>query len=200
MALAKAPTSHSRRKSGWRSSSRTAGRSFRRCVSGEFIGPHAIVADIAAANEESPEEVDEAPSSDAGQPCRPRHRLRRRAAQAAWPAKTVRFIVPFAPGGGTDTVSRLICDQLGRTFGQQFVVDNKGGAGGNIGTRRARARGARRLHDRADHGGEPHAQPDALHQAALRSRQGHRRRSRGSRCCRTCSACRSRCRPATSPS
>jgi len=56
------------------------------------------------------------------------------AAQAQWPAKTVRFIVPFAPGGGTDTVSRLICDQLGRIFGQQFVVDNKGGAGGNIGT------------------------------------------------------------------
>ena len=56
------------------------------------------------------------------------------AAQPAWPAKTVRFIVPFAPGGGTDTVSRLICDQLARTFNQQFVVDNKGGAGGNIGT------------------------------------------------------------------
>jgi tripartite-type tricarboxylate transporter receptor subunit TctC len=56
------------------------------------------------------------------------------AAQGAWPNKTVRFIVPFAPGGGTDTVSRLICDQLGRAFGQQFVVDNKGGAGGNIGT------------------------------------------------------------------
>jgi tripartite-type tricarboxylate transporter receptor subunit TctC len=55
-------------------------------------------------------------------------------AQGQWPAKTVRFIVPFAPGGGTDTVSRLICDQLGRSFGQQFVVDNKGGAGGNIGT------------------------------------------------------------------
>src|SRR5260221_4610898 len=55
-------------------------------------------------------------------------------AQAAWPAKTVRFIVPFAPGGGTDSVSRLICDQLSRKLGQTFVVDNKGGAGGNIGT------------------------------------------------------------------
>src|SRR5215216_4055634 len=49
-------------------------------------------------------------------------------AQAQWPAKTVRFIVPFAPGGGTDTVSRLICDQLGRSFGQQFVVGNIGTA------------------------------------------------------------------------
>ena len=54
--------------------------------------------------------------------------------QAAWPAKTVRFICPFAPGGGTDTVSRLICDQLTKLLGQQFVVENKGGAGGNIGT------------------------------------------------------------------
>lgn len=55
-------------------------------------------------------------------------------AQAPWPAKTVRFICPFAPGGGTDTVSRLMCDQLTRLLGQQFVVENKGGAGGNIGT------------------------------------------------------------------
>jgi len=60
--------------------------------------------------------------------------LRLARAQAAWPAKPVRFVVPFAPGGGTDTVSRLICDHLGRTFNQSFVVDNKGGAGGNIGT------------------------------------------------------------------
>ena len=55
-------------------------------------------------------------------------------AQAPWPNKTVRFICPFAPGGGTDTVSRLICDQLARILGQTFVVENKGGAGGNIGT------------------------------------------------------------------
>jgi tripartite-type tricarboxylate transporter receptor subunit TctC len=60
--------------------------------------------------------------------------LRLARAQAAWPAKPVRFIVPFAAGGGTDTVSRLICDHLGKTFNQSFVVENKGGAGGNIGT------------------------------------------------------------------
>jgi tripartite-type tricarboxylate transporter receptor subunit TctC len=55
-------------------------------------------------------------------------------AQSPWPNKTIRFIVPFAPGGGTDTSSRLICDQLSRLLGQQVLVDNKGGAGGNIGT------------------------------------------------------------------
>lgn len=55
-------------------------------------------------------------------------------AQSAWPSKTVKFICPFAPGGGTDTVSRLICDQLSKILGQTFVVENKGGAGGNIGT------------------------------------------------------------------
>ncbi|MFO1163350.1 MAG: tripartite tricarboxylate transporter substrate binding protein [Reyranellaceae bacterium] len=57
-----------------------------------------------------------------------------RANETSWPTRTVRFICPFAPGGGTDTVSRLLCDQLARRFGQQFVVDNKSGAGGNIGT------------------------------------------------------------------
>ena len=57
-----------------------------------------------------------------------------RAQAAGWPNKTVRFICPFAPGGGTDTVSRLICDQLTKLLGQQFIVENKGGAGGNIGT------------------------------------------------------------------
>src|SRR5829696_6727386 len=55
-------------------------------------------------------------------------------AQAAWPTRTVRFIVPAAPGGGNDIVSRVICDQLSQRFGKPFVADNKGGAGGNIGT------------------------------------------------------------------
>jgi tripartite-type tricarboxylate transporter receptor subunit TctC len=54
--------------------------------------------------------------------------------QGAWPNKTVKFICPFAAGGGTDTVSRLMCDQLSKALGQTFVVENKGGAGGNIGT------------------------------------------------------------------
>ena len=58
----------------------------------------------------------------------------RQARAEAWPTKSVRFIVPFPPGGGTDTVGRIIADQLGRALGQTFVIDNKGGAGGTMGT------------------------------------------------------------------
>ena len=52
---------------------------------------------------------------------------------AAWPAKTVRLIIPFTPGGSTDFQGRILCDWLGRYFGQQFVIDHKPGAGSNIG-------------------------------------------------------------------
>jgi tripartite-type tricarboxylate transporter receptor subunit TctC len=52
---------------------------------------------------------------------------------ANWPAKTVRLIIPFTPGGSTDFQGRILCDWLGRHFGQQFVIDHKPGAGSNIG-------------------------------------------------------------------
>jgi tripartite-type tricarboxylate transporter receptor subunit TctC len=52
---------------------------------------------------------------------------------AGWPAKTVRLIIPFTPGGSTDFQGRILCDWLGRHFGQQFVIDHKPGAGSNIG-------------------------------------------------------------------
>ncbi len=51
----------------------------------------------------------------------------------SWPARTVRIILPFAPGGGTDTVARLLAGKLTEQIGGTYVVENRGGSGGLIG-------------------------------------------------------------------
>jgi tripartite-type tricarboxylate transporter receptor subunit TctC len=55
-------------------------------------------------------------------------------AAESYPAKPVRFIVPFPPGGGTDGLARVLGAKLSELWGQQVIVDNRGGAQGNIGT------------------------------------------------------------------
>jgi tripartite-type tricarboxylate transporter receptor subunit TctC len=55
-------------------------------------------------------------------------------AQQDWPTKPVKIIVPFAPGGGSDFIARYIARRLSEELKQPFIVDNKPGAGGNIGT------------------------------------------------------------------
>jgi len=58
-------------------------------------------------------------------------------AQADYPNKPVKIIVPFPPGGTSDMMGRLIAEELGKQLKQAFIVDNKGGAGGAIGTEQA---------------------------------------------------------------
>jgi tripartite-type tricarboxylate transporter receptor subunit TctC len=54
-------------------------------------------------------------------------------AQAPWPARPVTVLVPFPPGGGTDAFARPLFAAMTRNLGRQFVIDNKGGAGGTLG-------------------------------------------------------------------
>jgi len=54
-----------------------------------------------------------------------------------WPNKPVKLILPYAPGGATDLIGRPWADKLSQVFGQPFVIDNRGGAGGMIGTEAA---------------------------------------------------------------
>src|SRR5687767_11375940 len=51
----------------------------------------------------------------------------------SWPAKPIRWISPFAPGGGADFTSRAIAQKLGPALGQQVLLDSRGGAGGRVG-------------------------------------------------------------------
>jgi len=58
-------------------------------------------------------------------------------AQDTWPSRPLRLILPFPPGGGTDILGRLIAERLSASLGQPVVVENRGGAGGNVGAEAA---------------------------------------------------------------
>ena len=53
-------------------------------------------------------------------------------AQAAWPTKAIRFVVPFAPGGSSEIVARAAANELQKILGQSVYVDNKPGGAGNV--------------------------------------------------------------------
>ena len=57
--------------------------------------------------------------------------------QGSYPDKPIRFIVPYPPGGGTDVIARIVQDRLRAALGQSIVIENRGGAGGSIGTEAA---------------------------------------------------------------
>lgn len=52
----------------------------------------------------------------------------------AWPTKPVTFIVPYPPGGGTDVIARIMQEPLSKALGEPIIIENRGGAGGSIGT------------------------------------------------------------------
>ncbi|WP_270937356.1 Bug family tripartite tricarboxylate transporter substrate binding protein [Falsiroseomonas oryzae] len=55
-------------------------------------------------------------------------------AQAPWPNRPIRMIIPFAPGGSTDVIGRLLAEQMSQRLGQPIVIENRGGAGATLGT------------------------------------------------------------------
>jgi tripartite-type tricarboxylate transporter receptor subunit TctC len=59
------------------------------------------------------------------------------ASAADWPTKPVRFIVPYPPGGGTDVIARIVQPRLSEALGQTIIIENRGGAGGMLGTEAA---------------------------------------------------------------
>ena len=89
-------------------------------------------------------------------------------AQGAWPmGKIISYVVPFAAGGTTDTLARLIGQQLGTALGTTVIVENKGGAAGSIGSEAA----ARWLHPAGWHGQLARHQHQPVPQAWVRPDQ-----------------------------
>ena len=86
----------------------------------------------------------------------------------AWPARVVRVIVPFTPGASTDLVARMFAQKFSDAWGQQLVVDNRGGAGGGIGAEAVAKSEARRLHAAGHQPGPEHLQRAAAEESSVR--------------------------------
>ena len=95
-------------------------------------------------------------------------------ADDSYPNRPVRIIVSFSAGGPTDIVGRVFAPKLSELLGQQFFVENKVGAGGNLGADHGREVAAGRLHAAGRDGVDPRDQSRPLFQDAVRSGQGFR--------------------------
>ena len=91
-----------------------------------------------------------------------------------YPERVVRIVNPYPPGGSVDVMARILAQKLTDNLGQQFIVENRSGGGGNTGSEFGGQVGSRRLHAAVHRARTAHRQPDALQQAAVRSGQGFR--------------------------
>ena len=95
-------------------------------------------------------------------------------AQADYPSKPVRYIVPFAPGGTTDILARIMGEHFQQAFKHPFLVENKAGAGGNIGAAEVDQVGPGWLHHPDGHAGNAGDQPVPVLQDAVQHGEGFR--------------------------
>jgi tripartite-type tricarboxylate transporter receptor subunit TctC len=66
-------------------------------------------------------------------------------AQAAWPSRPIRILVPYPPGGSTDILTRLAGQKLSESLGQPVIVENRGGASGGVGAARKEREGRKKV-------------------------------------------------------
>ena len=87
-------------------------------------------------------------------------------AQSSWPNKPVKILVPTAAGGSADNTARMFAPHLSKVLGQQFYIENRGGAGNTLGIEFGGALAGRRLHATARRRHDHH-QPYRLQEAAV---------------------------------
>ncbi len=97
------------------------------------------------------------------------------AAAQSYPDRVVRIVNPYPPGGSVDITARILAQKLSDNTGQQFIVENRTGAGGNTGADSVAKSEPGRLHAAVQRARPAGRQPDALHQGpAVRPDQGFR--------------------------
>ena len=104
--------------------------------------------------------------------------VRGASAESPWPNRPVQVTVPYPPAGGADTTARILYPRVGAMLGQQFVIENRGGAGGTIGetvVAKATPDGYAILHDATAYS----VNERALSEPAVRLQQGFRSRGPG---------------------